>query len=156
MRNRQPNSRLDVREQQERRDTMARILVIDDEDSIRKLLHSVLQRKGHEVFLADGGQKGINMFERTRPLITILDLHLPDMNGIDVLSRLRAIDPKACVIIMTGYGTDEAKARALTMGADDFLGKGFSLFELGEALRRVMAYMSKDPDLAAAAGSRSR
>jgi DNA-binding response OmpR family regulator len=135
---------------------MARMLVIDDEESIRKLLHTVLKRKGHEVFLADGGQKGINMFERTRPLITILDLHLPDVNGIEVLSRLRAIDPQACVIMMTGFATEEAAAKALALGADDFLQKGFSLFELGEALRRVIACMSKDPVLAAASGSRSR
>lgn len=135
---------------------MARMLVIDDEESIRKLLHTVLKRKGHEVFLADSGQRGINMFERTRPLITILDLHLPDVNGIEVLSRLRAIDPQACVIMMTGFATEEAAAKALALGADDFLKKGFSLFELGETLRRVMAGMSQDPVLAAAAGSRSR
>jgi len=135
---------------------MARILVIDDEESIRGLLSTVLKRKGHEVFLADSGQKGINMFERTRPLITILDLHLLDLNGMEVLSRLRIIDPQACVIILTGYGTEVAKAKALTLGVDAFLQKGFSLFELGEALRLAMACMSKDPVLAAAAGSRSR
>ena len=135
---------------------MAQILVIDDEESIRKLLHTVLKRKGHEVFLADSGQKGINMFERTRPLITILDLRLPDVNGIEVLSRLRAIDPQACVIMMTGFATGEMEAKALALGADDFLKKGFSLFELGEALRRVMDSMSKDPVPAAAPGSRSR
>jgi two-component system, NtrC family, response regulator AtoC len=121
---------------------MARILVIDDEESIRKLLSTVLKRKGHEVFLADSGQKGINMFERTRPLITILDLRLPDVNGIEVLSRLRAIDPQACVIMMTGFATGEVEAKALALGADDFLQKGFSLFDLGDALRRVMASMS--------------
>ncbi|MBC7839588.1 MAG: response regulator [Nitrospiraceae bacterium] len=133
---------------------MARMLVIDDEESIRKLLSTVLKRKGHEVFLADSGQKGINMFERTHPLVTILDLRLPDVNGIEVLSRLRAIDPQACVIMMTGFATGEAEAKALALGADDFLQKGFSLFELGEALRRAMASMSKDPVLAAAVGSR--
>lgn len=135
---------------------MARILVIDDEESIRELLSTVLKRKGNEVFLADSGQQGINMFERTRPLITILDLRLPDVNGIEVLSRLRAIDPQACVIMMTGFATEEAEAKALALGADDFLQKGFSLFELGEALRRVMDSMSKDPVPAAAPGSRSR
>lgn len=135
---------------------MARILVIDDEESIRKLLSTVLKRKGHEVFLADSGLKGIKMFERTNPLVTILDLRLPDVNGIEVLSRLRAIDPKACVIMMTGFATEEAEAKALALGADDFLQKGFSLFELGEALRRVLDSMSKDPIPAAAPGSRSR
>lgn len=135
---------------------MASILVIDDEESIRGLLSTVLKRKGYEVFLADSGQKGINMFERTRPLITILDLHMPDVDGIEVLRHIRAIDPQAYVIMMTGYGTEEAKAQALALGADDFLKKGFSLFELGETLRRVMACMSQDPVLAAAAKSRSR
>lgn len=135
---------------------MARMLVIDDEESIRGLLSTVLKRKGHEVFLADSGQKGINMFERAHPLVTILDLHLPDVDGIEVLSRLRAIDPQACVIMMTGYGTEEAKAKALALGVDDFLEKGFSLFELGEALRRVMACMSQDSVLAAAARPQSR
>jgi DNA-binding response OmpR family regulator len=132
------------------------ILVIDDEASIRNLMHNVLKRKGYEVFLADSGQNGIDMFERTRPLITILDLHMLDLSGLEVLSRLRAIDPKACVIILTGVGTKEVEAKALTLGADDFLKKGFSLFELGEALRRAMARMSKDPVSAAAAGSRGR
>lgn len=132
------------------------ILVIDDEASIRNLMHNVLKRKGYEVFLADSGQNGIDMFERTRPLITILDLHMLDLNGLEVLSRLRAIDPKACVIILTGVGTKEVEAKALTLGADDFLKKGFSLFELGEALRRAMARISKDPVSAAAAGLRGR
>lgn len=132
------------------------ILVIDDEASIRNLMHNVLKRKGYEVFLADSGQNGIDMFERTRPLITILDLHMLDINGLEVLRRLRAIDPKACVIILTGVGTKEVEAKALTLGADDFLKKGFSLFELGEALRRGMARMSKDSVSAAAAGSQGR
>lgn len=135
---------------------MASILVIDDEVSIRNLLHTMLKRKGHEVFLADSGQNGIDMFERTRPLITILDLHMLGLNGLEVLSRLRAIDPDACVIMLTGFGTKEVETRALTLGASDFLKKGFSLFELGEALRRAMARMSKHPVPPAAAGSRGR
>jgi DNA-binding response OmpR family regulator len=133
---------------------MARILVIDDEERIRKLLHTVLKRKGHEVYLAGSGQKGIDVFERTRPLITILDLQMPDVNGIEVLRRLRAIDPQACVIMLTGHGTEEEEAKALTLGADDFLNKGLSLFELGEALRRTMARMSKDPVLTVVAPDR--
>lgn len=70
---------------------MLRILVIDDEDSIRKLLQTVLTRKGHDVLLAESGQKGIDVFERARPLVTILDLHMPDVNGLEVLARLRTI-----------------------------------------------------------------
>lgn len=125
------------------------ILVIDDEVSIRNLLHTVLKRKGYEVFLADSGQKGVDMFERIHPPITILDLYMQDLNGLDVLSHIRAIDPKAFVIMLTGVGTKEAETKALTLGADVFLRKGFSLFELGEALRGATARMSNAPGFAA-------
>lgn len=117
---------------------MARILVIDDESSIRTLLHTVLKRKGHEVFLSDSGQHGIDVFARTRPLVTILDLKMPDMNGIETLKHLRMIDPQATVIILTGTGTEAARAQVQALGVTDFLMKGFSLFELGEALRRAL------------------
>jgi DNA-binding response OmpR family regulator len=124
---------------------MSRILVIDDEDSIRKLLKTVLTRKGHDVLLAEGGQTGIDVFERTRPLVTILDLHMPDVNGLEVLARLRAIGLHAGVIILTGYPTDEQLALARTLGTNEFLTKGFSLFALGEALKRVTARMGMHP-----------
>jgi DNA-binding response OmpR family regulator len=120
------------------------------------VLYTVLKRKGHEVFVAENGQKGIDIFGRTRPLITLLDFHLLDLNGLEVLHRLRAIDSKACVIILTGQGTEEEEAKAFTLGATDFLRKGFSLIELGEVLRRTMARRVDDPVLAAAAGSRDR
>ncbi len=124
---------------------MLRILVIDDEDSIRRLLKTVLTRKGHDVLLAESGQKGIDLFERTRPLVTVLDLHMPDVNGLEVLARLRTIDPHAAVIILTGYPTDEKLALARTLGVNEFLKKGFSLFELGEALKRVTAGTGMHP-----------
>jgi DNA-binding response OmpR family regulator len=64
--------------------------VVNDETSLLTLRHTVLERTGHAVVLADSGQKGIDMFARTRPFITILDLHLLDLNGLEVLSRLQA------------------------------------------------------------------
>lgn len=135
---------------------MSRILVIDDEDSIRKLLQTVLTRKGHNVWLAENGQKGIEVFERTRPLVTILDLHMPDVNGLEVLARLRTIDPHAGVIILTGYPTDEKLALARTLGVNEFLKKGFSLFELGEALNRVTARVGMNPVLVPGNGTLNR
>lgn len=127
---------------------MPRLLIIDDEEGIRGLLQTVLTRKGHEVFLAENGHKGVDIFKRKRPHVTILDLHMPDMNGLDVLIRLRAIDPRAGVIILTGFSTDEKEEQARTLGANDFLKKGFSLFELGEALKRVTARVGMQPILA--------
>lgn len=133
---------------------MARLLVIDDEESIRKLLYAVLLRQGHEVWVAESGEQGIELFEWTCPMITILDLHLPDVSGLTVLRRIRAIDPQASILMLTGHGTEEEEIEALTLGAESFLTKGFSLFELGEALRLVMARASKAPVRRETDGSR--
>ena len=124
---------------------MAQILVVDDEESIRELLCVVLSRKGHDVRLADGGPKALDLFRKQRPDLTILDLHMPDISGIDVLKSIRAQDEQARVIILTGYGTDEAIAMAHTLGVTDVLNKTFSLHELGAAITRVLGEDSPPP-----------
>lgn len=117
---------------------MARILVIDDEQGIRDLLDDVLRRKGHEIVLAELGRKGLNLFQRERPHVTILDLKMPDMEGLAVLREIRTLDPKAPVIILTGFGTEEGEQQARELGVTEFLHKGFSLHALGGALNRVL------------------
>lgn len=117
---------------------MAKIMVVDDEESVRTLLDTVLRRKGHDVVLASGGQKAIEAFRRERPSVTILDLKMPDMNGLSVLRQIRTLSPQASVIILSGVASvaDEQQARAL--GVTEFLQKGFSLDLLGEALKRTL------------------
>lgn len=111
---------------------------MDDEEIIRDMLHTVLRRLGHDVLLADRGKEGIEVFRRDRPQITILDLNLPDLDGISVLKEIRAFDPQASVIMLTGSGTKALERQARELGATDFLAKGFSLHALGDALKRVM------------------
>lgn len=117
---------------------MARILAVDDDVKIRDLLDTLLRRKGHQVLTAEHGQKGIDVFRRERPDITILDLEMPNMNGIEVLRQIRQIDPQAPVIILTGAGTEAFEKQARDLGVTHFLAKGFSLHELGDALKQVM------------------
>ena len=117
---------------------MARILVVDDELMMLSLLRTILIRLGHEVFMASDGQEAIAKFQTDRPQITILDMNLPDLNGIEVLQQIRGVDPKAPVIILTGAGTEAMEQQARALGVTDFLQKGFSLHGLGEALRRAM------------------
>ena len=117
---------------------MARILVVDDEPMMRDLLQITLTRKGHEVLSADGGRKAIQRFRQEHPDLTILDLNLPDINGIDVLREIRSVDPHATVIILTGAGREDLEQEARALGVTDFLQKGFSLHELGAALNRVL------------------
>jgi DNA-binding NtrC family response regulator len=117
---------------------MAKILVADDEPGLLDLLHTVLRRKGHDVVLAPLAQKAVELFRRERPQVTILDLNMPDMDGVSALRKIRAIDAEAPVIILTGAGTETAEQQARQLGVTDFLQKGFSLHRLGEALARAL------------------
>jgi DNA-binding response OmpR family regulator len=123
---------------------MANILAVDDDEKIRELLSTLLKRKGHHVFTADHGQKGIDVFRRERPHVTILDFEMPVMDGLAVLREIRLIDPQAPVIMLTGAGTEERKQQARELGVTHFLAKGFSLHELGAALNLVL--LSPDQD----------
>lgn len=117
---------------------MATILAVDDDAKIRELLHVMLRRKGHNVLTADNGQKGVVVFRRERPHVTILDFEMPDMDGLAVFREIRAIDPKAPVIMLTGAGTAERENQARALGVTAFIAKGFSLHELGAALNLVL------------------
>jgi DNA-binding response OmpR family regulator len=103
---------------------MLKILVVDDEASIRELLSHQLMQQGRRVIVASDGQTAIEMFRRERPDITILDLQMPDLGGIAVLQAIRAIDPAATVMIFTGLGTEAAEAQARELGVTEFLCKG--------------------------------
>ncbi|MEK6525899.1 MAG: response regulator [Nitrospirota bacterium] len=95
---------------------MAKILVVDDERLICDLLETVLTRQGHDVLTATGGTEALKLFREQRPRVTLLDLRMPDMDGIAVLKQIRAIDPKASVIILTGGGTAEWEKQAYEAG----------------------------------------
>ena len=105
---------------------MDRVLVIDDERLVRELLHDVLSRHGYDVAMADSGQKGLELFKERKPLVTLLDLHMWEMNGIDVLEQIRIIDPRARVIMLTGDGSDKLEDEARRLGVTDFLRKSIS------------------------------
>ena len=117
---------------------MAKILVVDDESLVLNLFKATLTRLGHEVLTASSGREGVDVYRRQRPTATILDLNLPDINGIEVLTEMRAVDPHTPVIVWTGAGTEELEQEARQRGVTEFLVKGFSLHELGAALKRVL------------------
>ena len=90
---------------------MSKILVIDDEQGIRNLLDTLLSLKSYEVVLASNGQKGLELFRRERPDVVVLDLKMPEMNGLTVLQQVRQLNPVQPVVILTGAGTAEAEQR---------------------------------------------
>jgi DNA-binding NtrC family response regulator len=117
---------------------MAKVLVIDDEQGIRSLLDTLLSRKGYDVVLADGGRKGLELFRRERPDVVVLDLNMPEMDGIAVLQQVRSLNPDQPVIILTGAGTPEKEQRVHALRVSEFVEKEFSLHRLGDALKRLL------------------
>lgn len=116
---------------------MSKILVIDDEESIRILFKVSLTHKGYEVVLAEDGEKGIEVFERERPSIVLTDIKMPGMDGIEVLKRIRELDPDTRVIVITGHGEMESAVEALQFEASDFINKPVTDKALSIALRRA-------------------
>lgn len=110
-------------------------LVIDDEPQIRRLLHVTLESNGYRVFDAATGQEGIAQAAQRRPDIVLLDLGLPDLDGVQVLKRLREWS-RVPIIILTVRDREDEKIAALDAGADDYVTKPFAS---GELLARVRA-----------------
>ena len=117
---------------------MTKILVIDDEQGIRNLLDTLLRRKGYDVVLAESGRQGLELFRRERPDVIVLDLKMPEMDGLTVLRQIKNLDPGKPVIILTGAGTAEAERQVQALGVTEYVEKEFSLHLLGDSLKRLL------------------
>jgi len=117
---------------------MTKILVIDDEQGIRNLLDTLLRRKGYDVVLAESGRQGLELFRRERPDVIVLDLKMPEMDGLTVLQQIKNLDPGKPVIILTGAGTAEAEKQVRALGVTEYVEKEFSLHLLGDSLKRLL------------------
>ncbi len=115
-----------------------RILVVDDEEGIRELLSVSLKFQGFEVETAGDGAAGLDAAHRFRPDAVILDVMMPGMDGTGLMRRLRADGIDAPVLFLTARGEVDEKVSALTLGADDYITKPFSLEELIARLRAVL------------------
>jgi len=122
-----------------------RVLVVDDEPAIRRFLHSALTSHAHSVFEASGGQEALSLVVTHRPDLVILDLGLPDMDGIEVTRRLREWT-SIPIIILSVRGAESDKIAALDAGADDYLTKPFGAGELMARMRVVMRHVAPEAD----------
>ena len=117
---------------------MVKILVIDDDQMNCDLLQAVLARHGYDVHTATSGLEGLNLFRQHTPRVTILDLRMPEMDGLTVLKEIRAIDPHAPVIILGGGATEVQENQARALRVTDFVRKGLSLDVLVEGVNRIV------------------
>jgi len=115
-----------------------RILVIDDEERMCWALERALSHEGYQVFTATRGLQGIEMTLETEPSTVILDLKMPDIDGIEVLKRLKSINPNIPVIMITAHGTIETAIEAMKIGATDYITKPFKLDELKVQIKQAL------------------
>ena len=117
---------------------MAKIIIIDDEASILKLMGQVATRMGHQVSMHLTGKEGMAAMEREKPELLIVDLRIPDMNGLQIIQDCRSRYPHTEVVMVTGYGSVETAVEAMKLGAFDYLTKPFDLEDLQRTINRAM------------------
>jgi len=135
---------------------MAKVLVIDDEVNLRKVLAAMLRRDGFDVTVAENGEQGLAEFQKNGADIVVTDLVMPKVGGMEVLSTVRAANPDVPVIIITAHGTVDSAVDAIKAGAFDYITKPFDQAELSAVVAKAAktnesARRSVRPDLKARA-----
>ncbi len=115
--------------------TARRVLFIDDDEGIIRVLNKYFESRGYQTFSALTGREGINTFHRVSPDVTVLDLHMPDISGINVLEELRPKRPM--VIMLTGDSEVASAVEAMRHGAENFLTKPIELSHLEAAVEKA-------------------
>jgi len=112
----------------------ARVLVVDDEPEAVELLQEFLVAKGYDVTTAGDGEEALRKVKEERPHLILLDVLMPKMDGLEVLSRVREIDKEVSVIMITGVTEEEIGRRAMALGAFDYIVKPLDLPYLERSL----------------------
>jgi two-component system KDP operon response regulator KdpE len=115
---------------------MPRIIIVDDEPQILRALRINLQARGYEIHTAPNGAEALRVAAATRPDLVILDLGLPDIDGVEVIRKLRAWTPVP-IVVLSGRAESRNKVDALDAGADDYVTKPFGVDELLARIRAV-------------------
>jgi DNA-binding NtrC family response regulator len=105
----------------------ARILIIDDDENIRKVLTAILEEEGYAIESVDTGKKAIERTKRKAYNLALIDIRLPDMEGIELLTKMKDTTPKMRKIIITGYPTVHNAVEAVNRGADGYIMKPFDV-----------------------------
>ncbi len=115
-----------------------RILVIDDEGKMRRVLEMSLSEQGYNIYLAESGEEGIKVLQEKDVDLVIADMKMPGIDGLKVLERAKELDPDCPVILMTAYGTVETAVKAMKEGAYDYILKPFELEEMNVLVQKAL------------------
>ena len=119
---------------------MARILIADDEKSIRLVLRKYLQSQGHEIVEAENGQKAYEILKSSPVDVAFVDIKMPGKSGLEILDEVKDIP----IVILTAYGTMDYTVSAMEKGAVDYITKPFSFEEIKEILDKVLSSHPKE------------
>jgi DNA-binding NtrC family response regulator len=121
----------------------ARILIIDDDENIRKVLATILEDEGYDVESVDTARKAIEKTKRNFYNLALIDVRLPDMEGIELLTRMKDTTPKMRKIIITGYPTLQNAVEAVNKGADAYVLKPF---DMEKVLKQIKEQLKRQED----------
>lgn len=116
----------------------AKVLIVEDDTHIRRLLRAALQRAGHEVVEAANAREGLSLLDIERPEIVLLDLGLPDRDGLELIQLIRARS-QAPILVISAREQSEEKVAALDLGADDYVTKPFDGKALIDKVETLLA-----------------
>ena len=117
--------------------TMKKILVIDDEAIVRSSCERTLKPEGYDIKSVSSGKEGVELLEKESFSLVLLDLKMPDMDGVEVLNKIKATWPETKVVMITGYSTVDTAVQALRLGAFNFVEKPFTPDMLISAVKEV-------------------
>jgi two-component system chemotaxis response regulator CheY len=117
---------------------MARIMIVDDTSLMRKVLSEILVVHGHEIVCAAAnGREGVEAYSKVKPDVVIMDVSMPEMDGICALKLILEEDPLAKIVMCSTFGQQSFILKAIEMGAKDFIVKPFSSFQVIEVIDHV-------------------
>jgi two-component system nitrogen regulation response regulator NtrX len=120
-----------------------KILIVDDEERVVQSIAGVLEDEGFQVTEAKSGEEAIKIFQQEVPDVTLLDIWMPGMDGMEVLKRLKWIAPECQVIMISGHATISTAMTAVKLGAFDFIEKPLSLDLLLMTIRRALDHQKE-------------
>lgn len=115
-----------------------RLLIVDDQQGVRRLLYEAFSDEGYHVKMAGGGQEALKMVSQEMPDLILLDIKMPFMNGLETLRELRKIGPEVPVLMMTAYGELEVVESAKKMGVRHYITKPFDLNEVRLLVKGIL------------------
>jgi two-component system chemotaxis response regulator CheY len=118
---------------------MAKVLIVDDAEFLRVRLTKILNTEGYEVFQAENGVKAVAAYQESHPDVVLMDVTMPEMDGLTALKEIIQLDPKAKVVMLTALGQESVVLEAVKSGAKDFVVKPFEQDRVMNAITKLLS-----------------